>query len=221
MPIQINLLAEAQELEESRRRDPVKRVILVGVVLIALMLAWSSVLFGHGMMAKSDAARMEGTINSLSNEYRQILDNQKTLAEDKRKLEALHHLATERFLVGNLLNALQKSTLDNVQLVQLKLSQTYLMVEEVKARPEEKIVGKPAMAKENIVLTLSAKDRSPRPGDAVSKFQEVLSKEPYFQRILGKTNSFRLASLGAVQKDPDDRPFLLMTLEAHLPEKTR
>jgi len=221
MPIRINLLAEAQELDESRRKDPVKRVILWGVVCLALMLGWSATLFGKSMMAKSEANRIEVSISALSNDYRQILDNQKTLGEDKRKLDALRRLANERFLVGNLLNALQQTTLDSVQLVELKLDQDYQLVEEVKPKAEEKIVAKPAMAKEKIELSLSAKDRSAIPGDGVGKFQEVLSKEPFFEKLLGKTNGFRLASMGATEKDPDGRPFLLMKLEGRVPEKTR
>ena len=39
MPIRLNLLAEAQALEESRRRDPVKRAVWAGVFLV-LALAW-------------------------------------------------------------------------------------------------------------------------------------------------------------------------------------
>jgi len=39
MPIRINLLAESQALEEMRRRDPVKRAIWVGVLVVSLLLA--------------------------------------------------------------------------------------------------------------------------------------------------------------------------------------
>ena len=39
MPIRINLLAEMQALEDQRRRDPVKRVFLTGIVLVSMMLA--------------------------------------------------------------------------------------------------------------------------------------------------------------------------------------
>ena len=42
MPIRINLLAEAKAAEELRRHDPVKRVIFVGALAVALTLVWSS-----------------------------------------------------------------------------------------------------------------------------------------------------------------------------------
>lgn len=41
MPIRLNLLAEAQAMEEMRRRDPVKRAIWVGSLLVAVALAWA------------------------------------------------------------------------------------------------------------------------------------------------------------------------------------
>src|SRR4051812_35048858 len=133
MPIRINLLAEAQALEDQRRRDPVKRVILVGVVLVAIMLAWSSSLMLKTMIVKGEQGRMESEMNSRTNEYRQVLENKTKLAEDYQKLEALHRLSTNRFLVGNFLDAFQQTTVDGVQLVHLKLDLLYSLTEEVKA----------------------------------------------------------------------------------------
>jgi hypothetical protein len=223
MPIRINLLAEAQELEELRRRDPVKRVIMVGVGLVLVLLAYSSSLLFKTMMTKSEVTRLEGNLNSLTNEYRQILQSQNNLVETKQKLQSLERLAANRFLMGNLLNALQKTTSENVQLVRLKLDQTYTLVDEVKAKGtgSKATAAKPATAREKITLTLSAKDKSPTPGDGVSKFQGVLSSEGYFKTALGGTNGFRLVSMSPTQTDADGRAFLLMTLEGRFPEKTR
>jgi len=222
MPIRINLLAEAQALEDQRRRDPVKRVILAGAVLLGLILAWSSSLMVKTMIVKGEVSRLENSLNSRTNEYRQILETQKMLGQDTLKLEALHQLATNRFLLGNLLDALQKATVDNVQLLRLKLDQQYVATEEAKPKEENsRAPVKPATATEKIVLTLNAKDTSPIPGDAVNKFREALSTTPYFQNALGKTGGFHLTTLGAPQSDPDGRQCVLFTLEARFPEKTR
>jgi len=51
MPIRLNLLAEAQAIEEMRRHNPVKRAIWVGALLVCLMLVWSSSLQLKAMMA--------------------------------------------------------------------------------------------------------------------------------------------------------------------------
>jgi hypothetical protein len=220
MAIRINLLAEAQELEEQRRRDPVKRVLLGGGVLVGLILVWSSLLMGKTVMVKGDMNRLDGNLNSRTNEYRLILDNQKRLGEYTQKLQALHQLATNRFLMGTFLDALQKATIDNVQLLHLKIDQSYSVTEE----PKPVTAGpppKPATSTEKILLILNAKDFSPAPGDGVSKFQEALSSAPFFQNALGKSGGFRLTTLGAPQSDPDGKAFVLFTLEARLPEKTR
>ena len=54
MPIRINLLAEAQELEEMRRRDPVKRAIWAAVVIGAILLGYSSLLQLRATVASRD-----------------------------------------------------------------------------------------------------------------------------------------------------------------------
>jgi hypothetical protein len=121
MPIRINLLAEAQALEDLRRRDPVKRVILAGIISVILVLFWSSLLLFNTMITKSDLNRLEGDLYSRTNDNHQILESKNKLVEHKHKLNELHRLTTNRFLNGNLLEALQKNTVDNVQLMRLKV----------------------------------------------------------------------------------------------------
>ncbi|MBC8002324.1 MAG: hypothetical protein H7X97_07020 [Opitutaceae bacterium] len=221
MPIRINLLAEAKALEEMRQRDPVKRVILVGIIIASLILVYSSSLVVQTMQGKGEVTRLEQSLESRKNEYSQILNNQKTLIETKQKLEALHRLSTNRFLCGNLLTALEQSTLDNVQLLRLKINQSYVLAEEVRPKKGEKVAPRPATSTEKIVLALNAKDLSAVQGDAVNPFQGKLSSQPYFRDSLGRTNQIRLTSLGAPQVNTEGRPFVLFTLEVRFPEKTR
>jgi hypothetical protein len=170
-------------------------------------------------LPSGDLNRLNGNLNSRTNEYRQILENQKALGEDKQKLQALHQLATNRFLMGTLLDVFPKITVDNVQLLRLKIDQTYTQTEETK--PKDRSPPKPATATEKIVLLLNSKDVSPNPGDAVSKSQEALASSPYFEAALAKGSGFRLTALGAPQTDPDGKSFVLFTLEARFPDKTR
>lgn len=222
MPIRINLLAEAQDIEDLRRRDPVKRVVLMGVLLVLAIVVWSSSLFVQKMVAKNELSRLEASVNNFQKEHHQILQNRAALVNGKQRLEALHRLATNRFLVGNLLDALQRTTLPEVQVVRLKLEQTFALTKEIKPKPgATPSTAKPATSKETIVLTLAAKDKSSTPGEGVSKYQALLAAEPYFRDWLGKTNSFRLVSLGAIQNDTDGKPFVLMGLEGKPPEITR
>jgi len=226
MPIRLNLLAEMQAVEESRRKDPVKRAILGGVVLVAAVLVWSSMLVVQQMSARSELSATDGLIKDQTNAYSQVVNNEKRLADGRNRLKALTILATNRFLNGNLLDVLQKNPVDNVQVTRLKVTQTYTLTDEVKSKPADDdtekrpTVTKPATVTEKISLTLSATDTSSN-GEARDRFQNVLSAAPYFQKILAKTNGFRLTSLGAPQIDPSGKSFISFTLEANLPDKTR
>ena len=220
MPIKINLLAEAQAQEEARRKDPVKHLILAGAVLIVVVLVWSSSLLVETFVAKGEVTRLEAQTTAREASYKEILENQKSAVDGKRKLMALDRLARERFLTGNLLNALQKDTLSNIQLARLKVDQNYVLVPEVKPTKQSRVQAKPATIKENITILLSAKDKSPLPGDGVSKFQNLLSQDPYFQNILDK-NCFHLTTLSPAQVDTDGKSYLQMGLEGRLPEKIR
>jgi hypothetical protein len=221
MPIRLNLFAEDQALEALRRRDPVKRVILAGVVLVAAMLVWSCTLMFKVIVAKSDLGSVDGAINSQTNAYGMIVNNEKRLADSKDKLHAIQVLATNRFLNGSLLDVLQRTVVENVQVTRFKVSQVYVQTDEVKPKDDEdKRPAKPATVTEKISLTINATDTSPN-GEGATKFQDALSGTAYFQRLLTKTNSFRLTSIGAPQTDVSGQSLTAFTLEAHLPEKTR
>ena len=126
MPIRLNLLAEAQALEELRRRDPVKRAIQGAACVGLLLLAWAGSLQFEAMMAKVNLSRMETRLASHAKDFHQVLDNQKSLAEANQKLIALHQFSTNRFLQGSLLNAMQQAALADVQLTRFHCEQTYV-----------------------------------------------------------------------------------------------
>jgi hypothetical protein len=221
MPIKINLLAEAQQIEDMRRRDPVKRFILAGVVINSLILVWSSSLMVSAIVKRGEVNGLESEAKAKEASYKQVLENQTRLIETTRQLVALNRLATNRFLIGNLMNALQTNTVDHVQLVRLKVQHEHLLTPEVKPeRGSGRGIPKPATIKENITVELSAKDKSPLPGDGVSKLQEKLSKDAYFKSVLDR-NGFRLTTLSPSQVDTDGKNYLLLGLEGRLPEKVR
>jgi hypothetical protein len=224
MAIHLNLLAEEQAAEELRRRDPVKRAMWVAGLLVAVMLLWSGWLQISAMRDRANLKAVERDINSRTNEYQQVLDyiNQTTAIEEK--LAALDQLAANRFLNGTMLNALQQTTTENVQLLRLRMEQTYLLTEEVKKKTTESgrvIPGRPASVTEKLALVLEARDSSPNPGDEVNRFKENIASHPYFQNALGKTNEVRLTTLSPPQSQPEGRPFVQFTLECRYPEKTR
>lgn len=225
MLIRINLLAEAQALEELRRRDPVKRAIWVGAGLVILMLIWSASLYAKGLVRGSELNRLQAELQSHTNDYQRVLDNQKQLAGINQRLGALQQLTTNRHLSGNVLQALQQTIVDDVQLTRVKTEQVYLLTEGTKARTNDSgavLPGTRATATERITLTLDAKDSSVNPGDQVILYKQKLASHPYFQDVLGKTNEVSLRGPSTPQTDPEtSKPFVLFTLECRYPEKVR
>jgi hypothetical protein len=138
-------------------------------------------------------------------------------------MAALQQLATNRFLNGTMLNALQKATTENVQLTHIAADQAYTVIEGTKitTNGNRVVAGKPPTITEKITLTLEAKDAGPNPGDSVTKFKEAIAASSYFQEYVAKTNGVRLKDLGTPTADPSGKPFLLFTLECRYPEIKR
>jgi hypothetical protein len=218
MAIRINLLAEAQALEEERRKDPVKRGVLAGVFLVLLVLLWSSSLQVKLVSAKSTLSGLEARWKSIEKGYQQAVQSQGQALEAERKLAALHQLTTNRFLWGTALNAFQQTLngVDDLQVVRLKTEQTYSITEETKGK-----TPKPATATEKIGLTIEALDSSSSPGGHVSKFKDSIAQLAFFRASLAQTNGVLLTSLSAPQVGAGRNPFVLFTLHCTFPEKVR
>jgi hypothetical protein len=224
MPIRLNLLAEAQAAEELRRRDPVKRAIWGAAVLVAVMLVWSGSLQFKVMLAKSALSQIEGQMNSHATEYQQVLNNRSKNAALNEKLGKLRLLAADRFLNGSVLNALQHTTVDQVQLLRFRAEQSYQYTEGTKARTNEDrvIAGTPAKSIERILLTLDGSDSSRNQGDQIKSFQETVAANAYLKNVLATTNAITLKYVSPPQVSPaSGKACVLFTIECRYPEKTR
>jgi hypothetical protein len=223
MPIRINLLAEAQAAEDFRRRDPVKRMIMWGVFAVALMFLWWSWLQLRVIVADKNLSQVESQIQSRTNTSQLVMISQAKMTGANEKLAALQKLSQSRFLQGNLLNALQKATVDNVQLLRLRVDQTYFATERTTPTTNGTRItpGQPGTVTEKIVVSLDARDYSANPGDQVNKFKDAISQQPYFQTALNKTNGVRLANLSPPQVGPDGKLSVMFTLQCFYPDQTR
>jgi hypothetical protein len=225
MPIRLNLLAEAQAAEELRRRDPVKRAMWVATLIVVLMLVWSSSIQLQAILAGSELSHLEAQINSHTTTYKVVLDNQNKTAEIKQKLDALRRLSASRLLTGTLLDALQQTTVSDVQLRRLRLDQLYTGFEGTRSRTNENkvvIPGKPPSATEKTLLTLEGIDSSPNPGDQLNRYKDALAANSYLKQVLVQTNAITLKNLGTAQISPlTGKPSLLFTLECRYPDITR
>jgi hypothetical protein len=225
MPIRLNLLAEAQAAEDLRRRDPVKRGICLVALIIAVLLVISSF---FQLWVAADHSRLSGVeaqINSHTNAYQQVLDNRNKIADINHKAGALRQLTTTRFLNGTLLNALQQTTVDDVQLLRMHVDMAYVCDAGSKTRTNEdgvEIKGRPAGATEKIRLTLEGNDSSPNPGDQLNRFKQVLAAHSYFKQMLVKTNAISLKNLSPPQVSPTTgKPCVVFTLECRYPDASR
>ncbi|MGD0208577.1 MAG: hypothetical protein ABSC89_13330 [Verrucomicrobiota bacterium] len=222
MPIRINLLAEAKAAEELRRHDPVKRVIFVGALAVAVTLVWSSSLQLETMLAKKTVFDKQTEIAQRTNDFQRVLTDQKKTAAAKEKLNALKKMTNSRFLQGNLLNALQQVTVDGVRLARLKVDQDYFYTAGTPSQTNKNgvILGRPSTLTEKIVVWLDARDSSANPGDQVNKFKEAVANQSYFKATLNKTNGVQLINLSAPQA-VDGKPCVLFTLKCNFPEYAR
>lgn len=222
MPIRINLLAEAQAAEELRRRDPVKRAIYLGVAWAGLMIAVSLVIQSQVLNANRKASGFADRIHAVTNEYALVMQDSERLKEMRLNMRGLDLLAAERFLNGSLLNALQKTTVDDVQLVRIRTDFAYTLAEGTRAKTNANKVIKSATAAERINLVIEARDTSANPGDRVAKLKDALARSPYLQSLLGTNNEIRLVNLSPPLAAPGSgRPSVQFTLESKLPEKIR
>ena len=222
MPIRINLLAEAKAAEELRRHDPVKRVIFVGALCVALTLVWSSSLQLKTMLGKKEVSDRQTEVAARTNEFQHVLTDQKQTAAAKEKLNALKKMTDSRFLQANLLNALQQVTVDGVRLTRLKVDQDCLYAAGTPSQTNQNgvILGRPSTVTEKIVVWLDARDSSANPGDQVNKFKEAVANQSYFKATL-KTNGVQLINLSAPQTGSDGKPCVLFTLKCNFPEYVR
>lgn len=223
MAIRINLLAEARALEELRRRDPVKRAALFGVLVVLAVGAFSTWLQVQVMVVKRELNRTNGQIAARNADYQAAVANQHRLADVTHRLGSLQEMATNRLLYGTLLNALEHTTVNDVLLTRFRADQSYFLTEGVKAKTNSQhqvTQGRPSTVAEKIQLTLEARDAGANPGDEVNKYKQAISESHYFQTNMGKTNEVRLANLSPPQA-VDGRPFVQFTLECRFPQRVR
>jgi hypothetical protein len=215
MAIRINLLAEAQTAEEQRRKNPIKRGIWIGGFFVATMLLWM-------LRLQLDIHFSNSHFNSLNQEwvnnqarFGDVTNNIAQTAEMEKKLAALDRLATNRFFWAPVLNVLQQTVVDDIQVIRVNGQQTY-------TREVAKKAGTSNVT-EKITLYLEARDYNPG-AETYNKFKETLCNADYFVKILGRRDGFILdGTLSAPIADPTDlsRQFVTFKLTSRFPEAKR
>lgn len=222
MPIRINLLAEAQAAEESRRKDPVKRAVWIGGFVVFLVLLWSGTLQLKIMATRSDVSSVLLSWKTIEAKVQEINEHRSSTRQLEQKLSALDQFTTNRMLWANVLNALQQVPAEGVQLVRVHSEQSFQLNEGARARTNASGVmpARPVTVTEKINLEVEAKDYSLLPGDQVPKYKQSLASHPYFETNLQKTNKVQLTSQSAPQSVAG-RTFVAFGLQLSFEEKER
>ncbi len=232
MPIRINLLAEAQEAEEARRRDPVKRALLVSAVLVGLMLLWGGIEFSRTIVVKSELTKHERMWSALEAEFKEIVEKEKQIAQLDGRLDALTRYATNRFLWGTVLNVLQQTTVDQVQFIRLNGLHNYTQIEIQPPKPKEgaakegkapsKVPPK-LQSRERISMIIEARDYGNPAEENYNKLKNALFSHPYMRNLVSTRDNIKLKDLRPVPTvDPvSNRPYTVFILECQFTEKVR
>jgi len=125
MPIRINLLAEEQAAEEMRRRDPIKRAMYMGAVLVVLMLVWIGLTQMNVNAARGELAANERRLKEVEDLSKSVRANQFEVADIDTKLKALRKYSTNRFFWGSLLDAVQQAAVPNIRLMGIEGQHSY------------------------------------------------------------------------------------------------
>jgi hypothetical protein len=227
MPIRINLLAEAQAAEDLRRRDPVKRGIWIGGFLVALVLLWCGKLqvdIWHEGMTRG---RLEKDWAIKEPKFKVLLATQERTDRLGVLFDGLDRYSTNRFLWANVLNAIESSEIEDIQLTRIRGEQVFEVVNSVSTTnttangPD--IKHKPGSSTEKIRLVLEARDYNNQ-NQTWTKYKEALADNKFFKRHLKKGEGFVLdGTQSAPMRDPADplHEYVSFSLVTHLPEVKR
>ena len=223
MAIRINLLAEAQAAEETRRKNPVKLAIWIGSFVVELVLIFILKLQLDIMFSKKSLNAAEQSWKENNDKYKAVTNNIAKTAEMDRKLAALDRLATNRFYWAPVLNALQQTMIRDIQVIRVTGEQKYSKEEAKTTGTGANKVTIPGAMVEKTSLYIDAKDFDPN-AQSYDKFKEAVSTYDFFGKLLGPRNAFILdGTLSAPTVDPTDpsKQFVVFKLAAHFVEAKR
>jgi hypothetical protein len=223
MAIRINLLAEAQVAEETRRKNPIKLAIWIGSFLVAVVLLYMLKLQLDIVFSRKTYYAIEQSWKENNDKYKEVTNNIAKTVDMDKKLEALDRLSTNRFYWAPVLNALQQTMIKNIQVIRVTGEQQYSKEAARTTGAGANKVTIPGGIVEQTSLFIDAKDYDPN-AQNYDKFKETLSNYSFFVKLLGLHNAFILGgTLSAPTADPTDpsKLFVVFRLASHFTEVRR
>jgi len=220
MPIKINFLAEEQANEELRRKDPVKRAGIAAGVLVLLVVVWG--LFNWMKLSKlsSELAALNTQLTDLTPGAKEAEASQKKIKDNEYKMDMLKQMSALRPLWAPILDALQRVPNGDIQLLRVKVDQSYQVTPAFYpprgSGPEVKF--KPAKTKQVISMTIEAQDNS-EDLQAYTRYRSQL--ETALREFIGASGSVSLKVLNQQRENEEGKKYQTFTLECIFTEVTR
>jgi type IV pilus assembly protein PilM len=227
--VSINLLADEQEVQEWRRRDPVRRGFWSAGFAVGLMVMWGAWEGYQLWRAGKELEQLQTRLKSIQANPGESLNNAQRIQEMEKRIRALDRHGRDRMLWAAVLDALQFTTVEDIEFFRLSIN---LMVTKPGAKPPPPAAtssgtaignpGKPAVksppppqATQRMVLVIQGKNY----GDPkqIGRFIEEIVKYPYFKKRLRLDDPALLKDLQPRQVDPGNpnRSFALFTIECY------
>jgi hypothetical protein len=222
MPIQLNLLAEQQRVELERRRDPVRRTLIGGIAAAGLMLAWYAALQGYAATLNSSLDRNKAALSDVESKSQSVIASLRRSAEVDNRLKALQSLATNRFLWGNTLHALQHSMVPGIEVSRISARQAF-QIDPPAEKKDDNAPKKPRYSTEQLTLSIEARDYAPAAELNHTRLMGKLGSSDYFQPLLDAKEGVALRERGREQPDSiaPDRMFIQFRVDCLFIEKKR
>src|SRR5688572_19243635 len=112
MPIRINLLAEQQAAEEARRKDPIKRTLTIGGLVVALTVVWVLMMFMTLKSRRAEFANLDTHFKSVDEKAKVVRRIKADSSDIERRIASLERYSTNRMLWANMLDAFQAISFD-------------------------------------------------------------------------------------------------------------
>jgi hypothetical protein len=126
MPIRINLLAEQQAAEEARRKDPVKRAIWVGSILIFITIVWAMMEHMELSARRAELTNVDTQFKKADESARRVRDRQAEAGDVEDRIRALDKYSTNRILWASALDAFQKASMEQIRFKSIDTNQRYI-----------------------------------------------------------------------------------------------
>lgn len=216
MPIRINLLAEERAADDLRRKDPLKRAIVIAAAVVGVVILFTAY---NTFRVRASTQQADATREA----YEQLAETELKLKEMRantgsleNNLFALHRLATNRFLWAPVLNELQYCNLDGIKVTLFKSRQVYQHTDGVKLPPDANKPDIPPKAAELISFRIEAQDR----GDVYERFVAEIGQR--FDGKLKPNRGYYLDLLSEPIESPDGKDsYRAIAVECVYPETIR